>query len=299
MAKDQNEGNNGLPDLSVGEVFTVSRENNRSTGYEWRLVYLDKFALLDVEFRYESEIHAKGAPGKTTWVLEALAEGQGVIQFAKFRPFEPTHLLYDQRLPYTIGPWHPAYGPGPVVPPNEALAQEPGGWSKFEPVTKGSDAANIFEKTRPALGVHYKPLLYSQQVVNGDNYLFLADAEIVGGQRWYAVSLRAFVKDGNVTRMGIKNIGQPTGIGTYDDFVAYKQDSPAGKTLASVFARRVGFAFTPLYVAQQKVAGTNYLCAGNGYEAVLNPTNRPLLIKVYQPPEGPADIVNIEDAFEL
>jgi predicted secreted protein len=300
MVNGQNEGSNGLPDLTVGEVFTVFRENNRSTGYEWRLVRLQKFALIDMEFRYENEAHSQGSPGRTTWVLQAIEKGQGEIQFAKYRTFEPEALLYEDVLPYTIGPKLPIpLEPGPVIPQGNALSQKPGGWSEFKPVTEGSEAAEIFEKTRPALGIHYKPLLYSQQVVNGSNYIFLADAEIVGGQRWYAVSLRAFVKDENVTRLGIKNIGQPSGADTFGEFVKFEEGSDAGKALKSAFARHAGLDFKPLYVARQKVAGDNYLFAGNGKAVVQHPTISPMIVKVYQPLEGPARIINIEDAVEL
>jgi predicted secreted protein len=296
MANDQNEGSNGLSDLTVGEVFTVFRENNRSTGYEWRLVRLEKFALIDMEFRYENEAHSEGSPGRTTWVLQAIEKGQGEIQFAKYRSFEPETVLYDDVLPYNIGPAHPAFGPGPVIP-NAISSQQPGGWSAFKPLDNG--AATVFMDARPGVGVDYKPLLYSQQVVNGSNYRFLANAKIPGGGREYAVAFRVFT-DGKTTRLeAIKKIGQPSGTGAIGEFVEFKDDSEAAKALKSAFAHRAGLDFTPLYVAEQTVAGKNYLFVGNGHAVVQNPATRPLLVKVYQPPEGPARITSIEDAVEL
>jgi predicted secreted protein len=299
MAKDQNES--VLPDLNVGEVFTVYRENNRSTGFEWRLIRLEKLALLNVDFRYENEVHAKGAPGRTTWVLQAIEEGQGAIQFAKYRTFEPEGLLYDDVLPYTIGPALPdqvPLEPGPVVPPIENLFQRPGGWSVFAKPTK-FEIDNVFKPASPGVGVDYTPLLVSKQRVNGANYIFLANAKIPGISGSYAVAFYVFAGGTTVKLEKIKRIGQPSGGGRFHDFVEFKEDSEAAKALKSAFTHHVGLDFTPLYSVAQTVAGTNYLFAGNGHSVVQHPTERPMLVLVYQPLDGSASITSVEDIVEL
>ncbi|WP_114153563.1 hypothetical protein [Chromobacterium haemolyticum] len=53
-----------------------------------------------------------------------------------------------------------------------------GGWSGFRPVDE-KDRKVFHQATEGLLGVKYVPLVVSTQVVAGENYIFLASAEVV------------------------------------------------------------------------------------------------------------------------
>jgi predicted secreted protein len=42
-------------DLTVGQIITIEKDTNRTTGYAWRLIKLEKFALIDAAFRYDGD----------------------------------------------------------------------------------------------------------------------------------------------------------------------------------------------------------------------------------------------------
>jgi predicted secreted protein len=271
-------------DLTVGQIITVEKDANLTTGYAWRLVRLEKFALLDAAFRYDGDSALPGRPGKSSWVLQAIEEGNGAIQFAKYRSFDLDTILFDDVLPYTIGK---AAG---------EASQKPGGWSAFKALE--GDDEKIFKSAVPPVGVGYTPLLVARQVVNGINLVFLANAKVAAQDaREYAVAVRVFAKDGVVERKDIRHIGRPSGAGA---FGAFKPLSSEGKAaFKEAFEHYAGLDFKPEYEAVQTVAGRNYLFAGNGNAVVKDAATRPLLVKVYQPLKGPARITGVEDAVEL
>jgi predicted secreted protein len=209
-------------DLTVGEIITIEKETNRTTGYDWRLIRLEKFALLDAAFSYDGDSTLSGRPGKSSWVLQAIEEGNGAIQFAKYRSFDLDTILYDDVLPYTIGRAAPE------------TTQKPGGWSAFKPLN--GDDEKIFKSALPGVGVGYTPLLVARQTVNGINFVFLANAKIAAPDaREYAVAVRVFAKDGVVERKDIRHIGQPSGTGAFGAFKPLSAEAmPPSRTRLSI-----------------------------------------------------------------
>jgi hypothetical protein len=58
-------------------------------------------------------------------------------------------------------------------------SQLPGGWSPFS-FTISPEAKGVFDQTvAPLLGVDYTPLAFANQVVNGLNYCFLCEGQVV------------------------------------------------------------------------------------------------------------------------
>ena len=68
-----------------------------------------------------------------------------------------------------------------------------GGYTKFRPVTE--EDKKIFEKAMEKLvGVGYEPLIVSTQVVEGENYRFVCNAEMLGVKpTYYLAGVTIFV----------------------------------------------------------------------------------------------------------
>ncbi|MBM2883842.1 hypothetical protein JFK97_05520 [Chromobacterium phragmitis] len=56
--------------------------------------------------------------------------------------------------------------------------QVPGGWSGFKPLNE-HDRKVFHQATEGLLGVKYAPLAVSTQIVAGENFIFLASAEVI------------------------------------------------------------------------------------------------------------------------
>ena len=76
--------------LTPGDVFQVSLTENPTTGYRWRLIDWDR-SILDVtrdEFQTPGT-SSYGAGGEHLWEFIARAPGQGFLQWAYLRRWEP------------------------------------------------------------------------------------------------------------------------------------------------------------------------------------------------------------------
>jgi predicted secreted protein len=271
--------------MKIGEVFTVERDSTPSTGYDWRLVLLENIALIDEDFQYAGgDRLAAGNSGTKTWTFQAITEGTGKIQLAKYRCFEPDRVLYDEVLTY-------------YIKEAEAGKNLAGGWSQFAPPE--SQERDLFLASVPKIGVNYTPLLVTRQTVNGVNYVFLANAKAVTPDaREYAVVVRLYADTSGTTAVQeIKRIGHPAAQGSFGAVQAITDEGK--EALEQAFKHFVGMDFKALSMIEQIVSGKQYLFAGNARTQYPGAEFKPVLVKAYKPLEADARLVDIEDAVEL
>ncbi|MDR3171294.1 MAG: protease inhibitor I42 family protein [Treponema sp.] len=278
--------------MKVGEVITFQRESQPSTGYRWYVSHLENFALLDEELEYDPDDGNKaGKSGTQRFTLQAIQAGTAKVQFAKYRPFEPGEVLYDEILPFNVEG---------TVAANSPLEQIPGGWNSFVTVKDGDDAHRVFNEAAASLhGVDYTPLLVASQTVKGTNYIFVANGKVVyHSGRTYGVLLLIYKEpDKDARLVEIKKIGHPTFKGAYGEFGELTVES--SEALAEAQKLFAGSDFTPCAVATQIVAGRNYRFAGNINPVTKNPSAYPALVTVYKPLKGEAKVTEIRKAYEL
>jgi predicted secreted protein len=272
--------------MKIGEIFTIERDSSPSTGYQWHLVHLENLALIDENFQYSGTDNAKiGNIGKQVFIFQAINEGTAKIQFAKYRTFEPNRVLYDDVRTYEINELKDTANAGP------------GSWKPFE--APDADAVKVFKAGVTVTGVDYEPVLVTSHIVNGSEYLFLANAKIVTAKpEVYPVAVRIHAgSDGKVSLKNIKNIGHPAAVGGYGVFG--EESAESKDAFDTAFKRFVGMDVKRLAVSAQIVNGVNYLIAGNAKSQYPEAPHKPVLIKVYAPRDGDARIVDIIDAYEV
>lgn len=148
----------------VGEVFTITREVSAGTGYSYYLTLLTEgLALIDNSMTPEQR-NLAGGKMIQTFAFICLKEGEASFQLAKFRVFDPTDILYEEiEIVQIIND---------QTSNSDTLI---GGWTKFhEP---GNEEIKIFEEAFEGfIGVEYTPVMVKSQIVNGVNYIYIADA---------------------------------------------------------------------------------------------------------------------------
>ena len=88
----------------TGNEFTITLDDNKSTGYKWDFVNLDKELNEFIEkIDLESESDLLGAPSKTQFKFKSLKEGLNVITFTYSREFEKTFSDTISVLVYRTG----------------------------------------------------------------------------------------------------------------------------------------------------------------------------------------------------
>jgi predicted secreted protein len=278
--------------LRIGEVFSEKRICQPSTGYRCVLVRLKNLALLEEKLEYSGDDRL-GVHGTQKWTFEAVAPGPAEIQFAKFRPFEPEVILYEEVLPCIVGDEAELNGQfaSPIIS---------GGWRGFEKPDK--EAKDSFLQAMTLIGTEYTPLLETYQTVRGKMYIFLANAKsAVKDPDTYPVAVRIYAGiKGAPELKEIKVIGRPGHTGAYEQFKEASSLSAEEKdAVKEAFYGHTGIDFTPLLVSTQIVAGRSLLLAGNANTVTLNPAVRPVLVNVYIPVLGTPRITEIKNIYDL
>jgi hypothetical protein len=87
------------------------------------------------------------------------------------------------------------------------MSTVPGGWSDFN-FTITPEAKGVFDQvTTHLLGVKYTALAFATQVVNGLNYCFLCEGEVVApGQPEFAALIYVYVPSGERPQPHITHI---------------------------------------------------------------------------------------------
>lgn len=172
-----------------------------------------------------------------------------------------------------------------------------GGWSAYGPLDATSRA--VFEKaTRGLVGVKYTPTEVSTQVVAGTNYRFRCNAELVGpNPEKFKATMEIFQPlDGDPTITSITKLGalvgesatKPGGWTTFGpltpETTAVFQD--ATKSL-------LGVDYTPLEVATQVVAGTNYKYICDAKVVAPGAPEFKALVEIFKPLDGKPVVTGI------
>lgn len=144
-----------------GEIFTVERTVTAGTGYTYAPVQITgSVAFLGCEVE-QVDKDVVGGMEVMTFTFQALQCGEATIQFAYFRPFDLSDLIYEEVLPFNVE--------------SELSSNSLGDWSPFEDPTD-EDKAVFATAMKGLIGVTYVPLKVSKQIVNGINYRFVCDA---------------------------------------------------------------------------------------------------------------------------
>lgn len=144
----------------IGEVFTITREVSAGTGYSYYLTLLTEgLALIDSGVTPEQG-NLAGGNVIQTFTFICLKEGEASFQLAKFRVFDPSDILYENISTIDIT--------------NDSNTM-PGGWTEYH--KPSPEEIKIFEEAFEGfVGVKYTPVMVKSQIVNGVNYIYIADA---------------------------------------------------------------------------------------------------------------------------
>ncbi|MHC6204615.1 hypothetical protein ACYULU_15650 [Breznakiellaceae bacterium SP9] len=174
-----------------------------------------------------------------------------------------------------------------------------GGWSEFDKVA--DNVGKILGEVKPG-AVHLSPLLVSRQVVNGINYLFVANdgVQAIQGNQPFPVVVKVYVAPGAAPAVTqLHEIGHSGSMGSYGPFQKTDGNEEAQAALKEAFSDRLGIEFTALAVSSQLVAGHNYLFAGNVKPLTKDPHTYPAFVTVYKPLQDKARITSIKRAWEI
>ncbi len=148
--------------FKVGDIITMTRPGNGGVANRYYPVRLLNVALVGMETKPVGASFP-GCPEETTFHLEFLQEGRAEIQFAKFRTFDLSDMIYEEVLPFEIAP---------KKEENDDCENALGGWGPMEPLTE--EDVKIFNEAMAGLkGATYIPECVSKQVVAGINYRFI------------------------------------------------------------------------------------------------------------------------------
>lgn len=144
-----------------GEIFAVERTVTAGTGYTYAPVQITgSVAFLGCEVMPVDK-DVVGGIEVMSFKFQALQCGEATIQFAYFRPFDLSDIIYEDVLQYDVE--------------NGVCSNTVGDWSAFEDPTD-EDKAVFATAMKGHIGVTYVPLKVSKQIVNGTNYRFVCNA---------------------------------------------------------------------------------------------------------------------------
>jgi hypothetical protein len=273
--------------VKIGETITFTREISASTGYGVYPVVLENLALLDIATD-PSVVPLFGTPAQRHFTFLAIREGVGKVQFAKFRPWEPSAAVYEDSIPINV-----ESADGEFASNSKTGAFSP--FSKLDGYTR-----DVFKQAFSRLiGAEYEPLLVASQAVGGTNYIFAANARAMhAGSISYPVLVRIHQPhSGGTEIVKIISLGHPHHIGAYMAFTPVK---PEQQTILDAALKGLsGSRLTADYVSTQLVSGTNYRFAGTQTLDTKDADKYPVLFTVYQPLSGAPVLTGVQKAFEL
>jgi hypothetical protein len=172
-----------------------------------------------------------------------------------------------------------------------------GGWTPFRALDAESKAV-FTAATKGLMGVKYTPKEVATQVVNGTNYRFRCDAEVVlPDPQKYTVTMEIFQPINGVPMItGIIRTGwSSTGVEVVPG--GWTRFGPLDKQSKAVFETAmkgfVGVGYTPLEVSTQVVAGTNYRFLCDAQVVYPDAPMYKALVTIYQPLKGVPQLVDI------
>ena len=277
--------------MKIGEKITLTRkDNSATTGYLTVLAKLEGFVLSDVSYT-PPPAGLYGAAGTKRFTFQAVREGRAEVQFAAYRPWEPQTILYEEVLPFDV-----EKGGQPHLYLTELGGFHAGGWSKF--AAPGGEALAAFKEA--VGGDTFTPLLVTSQVVNGTNYIFLANLKIITARSVRPVLVRIQKAPGGAAvRTGLETPGFPVPGSTWSSVY-----SPAGgvsavqkELLEKALTGWTGSRFEALFASERPLGG-GALFAGNLTISSEGADVYPALLAV-EIRAGHPSVAGIEKVFEL
>jgi hypothetical protein len=286
--------------MKVGETITITRESSGSTGYSDHLVALENLALAYVTADPAPVLPVFGAPSRQHYTFVAVKEGTAKVQFARFQPWKLPAALYEQVIPIDVEPKTAGADADANAEAELAAAAnlKVGGWTSF--AKPDDNARAVFKEAFSNLiGADYEPLLAATQVVNGLNYIFVANAKpVASGAIAHPALVRVYRSPkGPAETVKITSLGSPHRSGSYTAFVPVKQEPQ--DILNAALKGFAGSGFAADYVSTQLVAGMNYRFAGTQTLITKGGEKLPVLFTVYQPLSGAPVLTGVQKAYEL
>ncbi|MDH4471936.1 MAG: hypothetical protein QE487_04965 [Fluviicola sp.] len=171
-----------------------------------------------------------------------------------------------------------------------------GAWNHWD-FTPSKEAKAAFEQSLgKLLGVKYTLVASKSQLVNGTNYAFLCEAEVVApAGADYIVEAQVYVPlKGNAVIHQIKTVGAKPGPGFGSwgnwDFTVSRRAMNVFKLATKDF---FGASYKPLANATQLVAGMNYCFLCEMSPAIWHPTPSPVVVWISAPLQGNPHITGI------
>jgi hypothetical protein len=172
-----------------------------------------------------------------------------------------------------------------------------GGWSawSFKP---DAAATQVFENSLgKLLGVKYTLVAAASQLVNGTNYVFLCEAEMVApaGIDYIVVANVYQPLQGEPHISGIKAVGpKPAPVPGGWQSWQFTVSPDAEKVFDEATRSLLGVRYQPLANTSQVVAGANYCFLCEATPSVLKPAPYPALVYIYQPLSGAPVVEEID-----
>lgn len=172
-----------------------------------------------------------------------------------------------------------------------------GGWSPFRPLDP-EDLLIFNEAMEGFVGVSYRPLMVSTQVVNGTNYRFECEAKVVSPEASLEHALIEIYqpRDGRpqLRSITLENEHSSHSQALYGGWSAWGPLTPEGlEVFEQATQGLLGVKYTPLEMSTQVVAGMNYrfICEAK----VVAPKAEPYktMIEIFRPLKGEPIITNI------
>ncbi|MBN2218930.1 MAG: protease inhibitor I42 family protein [Kosmotogaceae bacterium] len=86
-----------MNEVTLGTTFTITLEENASTGYTWQYVVLGDGIMERSKEISVDKSEKVGAPSKVTWSFQAVGEGYSTIIFRYFRSWEGKESSVDYK----------------------------------------------------------------------------------------------------------------------------------------------------------------------------------------------------------
>jgi hypothetical protein len=177
----------------------------------------------------------------------------------------------------------------------------PGGWSAWS-FTPTKEATQIFDETLgKLLGVKYKLVAFATQLVNGTNYAFLCEAEMVtlSGSEYIVLATVHQPIKGKPYIMEINTVGPKPShvVGGWQNW-QFTVTPKAAAILKDATQHLIGATYKGLAFDTQfglaVTIGTNYCFLCEVTPVVVGATPYPALVFVLQPLQGPAHLEGIQ-----
>ncbi|WP_299494568.1 hypothetical protein [uncultured Shewanella sp.] len=172
-----------------------------------------------------------------------------------------------------------------------------GGWSPFRPLDH-EDELIFKEAMEGFVGVNYRPLMVSTQVVNGTNYRFECEAKVVSPQAQIEHALIEIYQplEGRpqLYSITLENEHANHSQALYGGWSIWKPLTPENlEVFEQATHGLLGVQYTPLEVSTQVVAGVNYRFISEAKVVVPKAEPYKVMIEIFQPLQGEPIITNI------